>query len=405
MLVITNCLTTPETSSSIATTTETSADSEIVHDKSNEEKTKTSASTETDVAGESSKSKRTVEGSLGYGFNQPNSQNKFRTYPYQQLRHYSTVRTAAEHLDSRQRQYQHQQAVAGQRPQGTAPSSSVGSHSSLQNYPTGKHADTQEHVYFARPSYQQVSAYRGFPAVSGHSSGNGAHVFPSSGSPHASSFVSGPPQNAPVFFTGHSLASQHNPFTAVTSHNVLNPFLAAGNFRGHSLLYQHPGSSAVAFLQNPSGHIGPQILPVIILRVNNDANGNSVFHHGGISPAFLQAGLHGLNLQTLLYPAQHFRAPQQAVYPRFEDTQPEQPPQLLYQEGFTSGEIQKPEYAQPPAATVPQKVSYAHQKKPLIPTVAPDLSHQQQKLGKNAIVSDRDENGYSQYKYVHKDKV
>lgn len=401
MLVISNCLTTPETSSSIPTTTETSADSEVVHDKSDEEKTESTATTEIDNAGEFSKSKRTVEGSLGYGFNQPNSQSKFRTYPYQQLRHYSTVRTAPEHLDSRQHQYQHQQAVAGQRPQGTAPSSSVGSH-----YPTGKHADTHEPVYIARPSYQQVPAYRGFPAAPSHSSGNGAHVFSSSGSPHASSFPSGPPQHAPIFFTGHSLAPQHNPFTAVTSHNVLNPFLAAGNFHGDSLLYQQPGSSPMAFLQNPSGHIGPQILPVIILRVNNDASGNSVFHHhGGISPAFLQAGLHGLNLQTLLYPAQHFRAPQQAVYTRFEATQTEQPAQLLYQEGFSSGEIPKPEYAQPPAATVPQKVSYAHQKKPLISTTAPDPSHQHQKLRKNTVVSDRDENGYSQYKYVHKDKV
>jgi hypothetical protein len=77
----------------------------------------------------------------------------------------------------------------------------------------------------------------------------------------------------------------------------------------------------------------------------------------------------------------------------------------LYQEGFPSAEIPKPEYAQPPAATVPQKDPYAHQKKPLIPTAAPDPSHQQQKLRKNIVVSDRDENGYSQYKYVHRDKV
>jgi hypothetical protein len=181
---------------------------------------------------------------------------------------------------------------------------------------------------------------------------------------------------------------------------VLNPFLAAGNF------YQHPGSGGVAFLHNPSGHIGPQILPVIILRVNNEASGNSIFHHqGGVSPAFLQAGLHGLNLQTLLYPAQHFQVPEQATYARFETTQTEQRPQLLYQEGFPIGEIPKPQYAQPPAATVPQKLSYAHQKKPLLPTTAPDLSHQLQKLGKNIVVSDRDENGYGQNKYGHKDKV
>jgi hypothetical protein len=97
--------------------------------------------------------------------------------------------------------------------------------------------------------------------------------------------------------------------------------------------------------------------------------------------------------------------PQQAAYTRFETTQTEQPPQLLYQEGFPIGEIPKPQYGQPPAATVPQKVSYEHQKKPLLPTTVPDPSHQQQKLRKNIIVSDRDENGYNQNKYGHKDKV
>jgi hypothetical protein len=145
---------------------------------------------------------------------------------------------------------------------------------------------------------------------------------------------------------------------------------------------------------------------VIIIRVNNDASGNSVFHHqGGVSPAFLQAGLHGLNLQTLLYPAQQFQAPQQAAYTRFEAVQTEQPLQLLYQEAFPSDENPKPQYSQPPAATAPQKVSYAYQKKPLIPTPAPDSSHQPEKLRKNVVVSDRDENEYSPYKYGYKDKV
>jgi hypothetical protein len=313
----------PDASSSISTTTETSSDSEVVPDESEEEKTDSSAMIETDVAGESIKSKRTIERNLGYGFNQPNSQNKFRTYPYQQqLRHYSPHQ-------------EQQQAVEGHRPYSTAPSSGVGSH-----YPT------QEPVYFARPSYQQV------PAAPGHSSGNGAHVFP----------PSGPPPHAPIFLT-----AQHGPLTAVTPHSALNPFLAAGNFHGDSLLYQHPGTGALTFLHNPSSHIGPQILPVIILRVNSDAGGNSVFHHqGGISPAFL----HGLNLQTLLYPTQHYQAPQPSSYARFEGT-----PQLLYQER----DIPKP-----------QKVSYEHQKKPFTPTVAPEPPHQQQKLRKNIVLGDRD---------------
>jgi hypothetical protein len=158
----------------------------------------------------------------------------------------------------------------------------------------------------------------------------------------------------------------------------------------------------VALLQNPSGHIAPQILPVIILRVNSDVSANSVFHHqGGISPAFL----HGLSQQTLLYPIQHLQASQQSPYTRFEGTQPEQPPQLLYQEDVQSGDVPKPQYAQPPAAAAPQKVSYALQKKPLTPTVAPDASHYQQKLRKNIVVSERVDNGYGQYKYGYKDKV
>jgi hypothetical protein len=54
---------------------------------------------------------------------------------------------------------------------------------------------------------------------------------------------------------------------------------------------------------------------------------------------------------------------------------------------------------------VPQKVPYAHQKKPLTPTPAPEASHEQQKLRKNFVVGDREEGGPGQHKYGYKDKL
>jgi hypothetical protein len=387
LVVISTCSTTPDPSSSIvthSTTTETSTDSEIIKIKNDQE---TADITDVDTAtldedeSESSKRKRTIERNLGYGYNDIagstrqsdySSQNKIGTYfqqhaqqhtPYQR---YYSAGSAGSRLQ--------QQVDTGHRP-----SSSFSSYS-----------DAQE------------PAYRGQPAVSGSSSGNGAPVFSTSGSPHPAPLFTGSPAQASAFFTGRSLASPHNPFAAVTPHNAPNPFLPAGNFHGGSLLYQHPGSSGVAFLQNPAGYFGPQILPVIILRVTNDVSGNNVFHHqGAVSPSFIQTGFHGLNLQTLLYPAQQFHTPQQAVFPRYYATQTEPPSQPLYQGGYPSGETPKAHYVQPSATTATQisqqKISYVQQN---TPTQSPDST---QKLTKTGVVSET--GPQNEYKYEYKDKV
>lgn len=356
---------------------------------------------------ESSKSKRTVERNFGYGFNditsrlqgQADNQVKFRAYPYQQLRLHSTLRSAQDIAN------QQQQAETAHRPHSsTARLSSVSNH----NYRTGIHADAQDPLYFTRSSYQPVPTYRGSPSVSVPSSINGAPVY-SPGSPHAASLFSGPPPQAPSFFTGHSLASHHH-FPAVTPSNLPNAFFGAGNFHGGPLVHQHAGSSLVALLQNPSGHFGPPILPVIILRVNNDASGSSVLQHqSGGSPNVIHAGLHGLNLQALLYPVQQFQVSQPPVFSHFDTTQSEESPQLLYQERSPSGEISKTQHVKPSAATTPQtahlKMPYVHQKKPLIPSLPTDSP---QKLRKDFVITETDprsNNGYSQYKYGYKDKA
>jgi hypothetical protein len=352
-----------------------------------------------------SKSKRTVERNFGYGFNdiasrlhgQADNQGKFRAYPYQQLRLYSTLRTAQDIAN------QQQQAEIAHRPYSTARLSSVSNH----NYRTGIHADSQEPVYYTKSSYQQVPTYRGSPAVPSPS--NGAPVY-TPGTPHVASLFSGPPQHAPSFFNGHPLASPHHHFPAVTPSNLPNAFFGAGNFHGGPLVHQLAGSSVLALLQNPSGHFGSQILPVIIVRVNNDPSGSNVLQHqGSVSPNIIQAGLHGLNLQTLLYPVQHFQVSQQPVFSHFDTTQTEEPPQLLYQERPPSRENPKAQHIQPSAAATPQtsqqQLSYVHQKKPIIPTPPPDSP---QKLRKNIVITETDpytNSGYSQYKYEYKDKV
>lgn len=398
LLVISSCSTTPKPITSISkqpTTTETSTDSEIINVKNDHE---TADITDGDILMieedemESSKSKRTIERNLGYGFNDisgstrqsdHSNQNKFRTYfpqqhaqPYQQVRYYS-----AGSVGSRQTQ---QQMEAGHRP----PSS------------FSSHVDPQESEYFAKSA-----VYRGPPATSSNSPGNGAPVVSTSRYPHLAHILPGPTPQAPAFFTGHSLASPPNPFAAVTTHNVPNPFLPAANFHGGSLLYQHTGSSGMAFLQNPSGYFGPQILPVIILRVTNDASGNNVLQHqGAVSPSFIHPGFHGLNLQTLLYPVQQFHTPQQTVISRYYATQTEQPSQPLYQDGYPSGETPKVHYVQPSTNTATQisqqKISYVQKNTPLTPTPSPDST---QKLSKSAVVSET--GPQNEYKYGYKDKV
>jgi hypothetical protein len=354
---------------------------------------------------ESSKSKRTVERHFGYGFNdittrlhgQADNQAKFRAYPYQQLRLYSTLRSAQDIAN------QQQQAEIAHRPYSTARLSSVSNH----NYRTGIHTDSQEPVYYTKSSYQQVPTYRGSPALPSPSNGAPVH---SPGAPHAAPLFSGPPQHSPSFFTGHSLASPHHHFPAVTSSNLPNIFFGAGSFHGGPLVHPLAGSSLLALLQNPSGHFGPQILPVIILRVHNDPSGSNVLQHqGGVSPNIIQAGLHGLNLQSLLYPVQQFQVSQQPVFSHFDTTQTEEPHQLLYQERPPSGQIPKAQHIQPPAATTAQtsqqKLPYVHQKKPLVPTPPPDSL---QKPRKSIVIAETDQHnngGYSQYKYEYKDKV
>lgn len=353
---------------------------------------------------ESSKSKRTIERHFGYGFNditsrlqgQADNQGKFRAYPYQQLRPYSTLRTAQDIVN------QQQQAEVAYRPYNTARLSSVSNH----NYRTGIHADSQEPVYYTKPSYQQVPSYRVSPTHPSPS--NEAPVYATVAS-HAAPLFSGPPQHSPSFFTGHSLTSPHRHLPAVTSFNVPNTFFSAGNFHGGSLVNQLAGSSVLALLQSPSGHFGPQILPVIIIRVNNDQSGSNVLQHqGGVSPNIMQAGIHGLNLQTLLYPVQQLQVSQQPVFSHFANTQTEEPPQILYQEGSPSGEFPKSQHIQSSAAVTPQtsqqKIPYVQQKKPLVPMPPPDSPQKHRK----AIVTETDplsNSGYSQYKYGSKDKV
>jgi hypothetical protein len=384
-----------------------STKSEIVNDNNDEEMTDDIATTDEDEGDdteESSKSKRTVERHFGYGFNditsrlqgQAENQGKFRAHPYQQLHPYSTLRTA---------QYvanQQQQAEVAYRPYSTARLASVSNH----NHRTGTYADSQEPVYYTKPSYQQFPTYRDSPAPPSHS--NGAPIYVPV-APNAAPLFSGPPQYSPSFFTGHSLTSPQHRLSAVSPINVPNTFFSAGNFHGGPLVHQLAGSSLLALLQSPSGHFGPQILPVIILRVNNDPSGSNVLQHqGGASPNIMQAGLHGLNLQTLLYPVQQPQVSQQPVFSHFVTTQTEEPPQLLYQEGPPSGEIPKSQHIQPSAAVTPQasqqKIPYGHQKKPLVPMPPPDSP---QKHRKTIVVTETDphnNNGYSQYKYGSKDK-
>lgn len=407
LLSISSCLSNPELDNwTSSTTTEVSTKSENVNDNNYEELTDDIATTDEDEGDdteESSKRKRTVERHFGYGFNditsrlqgQADNQGKFRAYPYQQLRLYSTLRTAQDIAN------QQQQAEVAYRPYSTSRLSSVSNH----NYRTGIHADSQEPAYYTKSSYQQVPSYRGgSPAPPSPS--NGAPVYAPVAS-HVEPVFSGPSQHSPSFFTGHSLTSPHHHLPAVTSINVPNTFFSTGNFHGGPLVNQLAGSSVLALLQSPSSHFGPQLLPVIILRVSNDPSGsNFLQHQSGVSPNIMHSGIHGLNLQTLLYPAQQF---QQPVFSQFATTQTEEPPQLLYQEGSPSGEIPKPQYIQPSAAVTPQapqqKIPYVQQKKPLVPVPPPDSP---QKHRKTVVVTETDphsNSAYSQYKYGSKDKV
>lgn len=385
-----------------------STKSEIVNDNNDGEMPDDIATTDEDEGDDtekSSKSKRTIERHFGYGFNEITSrlqgeadnQGKFRAYPYQQLRLYSTLRTAQD-IANRQ-----QQADVAYRPYSTARLSSV----SNPNYRTGIHADTQEPGYYTKSSYQHVPAYRGSPAPP--SPNNEAPVYTSVAS-HAAPLFSGPPQHSPSFFSGQSVTSTHHHLPSFSPINVPNTFFSAGNVHGGSLLHQLAGSSVLALLQSPSGHFGPQILPVIIIRVNNDPSGSNVLQHqGGVSSNIMQASLHGLNLQTLLHPVQQLQVSQQPIFPHFATTQTEEPPQLLYQEGSPSGEIPKSHHIQASAAITPQAsqqmIPYAHQKKPLVPMPPPDSP---QKHRKNLVVTETEphsNSGYSQYKYGSKDKV
>jgi hypothetical protein len=382
------------------------AKSEIVNDNNDEELPDDIATTDEDEGDDtedSSKRKRTVERHFGYGFNdirsrlqgQADNQGKHRAYPYQQLRLYSTLRKAQDIAN------QQQQAEVAYRPYNMAHLSSASNY----NYRTGIHSDSQEPTYYTKSSYQQVPYYRrGSPAPPSHS--NESPVYAPVAS-HVAPVFSVPSQHSPSFFTGNSLTSPHHHLPAVTSINVPNTYFSNRNFHGSPLVSQLAGSSVLALLQSPSNHFGPQLLPVIILRVNNDPSDNNVLQHqGGFSPNIVQAGIHGLNLQTLLYPAQQF---QQPVFSHFATTQTEEPSQLLYQGGIPSGEIPKLQHIQPSAAVTPQaqqqKIPYAHQKKPLVPMAPNDLS---QKHRKTIVVTETDplsNSAYSQYKYGSKDKV
>jgi hypothetical protein len=160
----------------------------------------------------------------------------------------------------------------------------------------------------------------------------------------------------------------------------------------------------LAFLHNPSGYFGPQIIPVIILRIASDASGNNAFHHqGAVSPSLIQTGIHGLNLHTLLYPVQQFHTPQQAVLLRYYATQTEKPSQPLYQGGYPGGETPNGNYVQPHANTatqISQQKIYVQQNAPIIPTQSPDSA---QKLRKTDTVSETGQQ--NEYKYGYKAKV
>jgi hypothetical protein len=384
-----------------------STKSEIVNDNDGEmsDDIATTDEGERDDTGKSSKSKRTIERHFGYGFNditsqlqgQADNQGKFRAYPYQQPRLYSTLRTAQDFANRQQ------QADVAYRPYSTSRLSSV----SYNNYRTGIHADSQEPGYYTKSSYQHVPTYRGAPAPPSPS--NEAPVY-ASVDPHAAPLFSGPPQHSPPFFSGQSLTSTHHHLPSITPLNAPNSFFSAGNVHDGPLVHQLAGSSVLALLQSPSGHFGPQIIPVLILRVNNVPSGsNFLQHQGGVSPNIMQASLHGLNLQTLLYPVQQLQVSQQPTFSHFATTQTEEPPQLLYQEGSPSGEIPKPQHIQPSAAVTPQAsqqmIPYVHQKKPLVPMPPPDSP---QKHRKTLVVTETDphsNSGYSQYKYGSKDKV
>jgi hypothetical protein len=406
LLSISSCLSDSELDSwTSSTTTEVSTKPEIVNDDNDEDMPDDIATTDEDEGDdmeESSKRKRTVERHFGYGLNaitsrfpgQAVNQGKLRAYPHQQLRLYSTSRTPQDITN------QQQQAEFAHRPYSTAHLSSVSNH----NYRADTHADSQEPIYYTKPSYQQVPTYRLSPAFP--SSSNGAPVY-ATATPHAAPFFSGPPQHSPSYFTGHSLTSPHQ-IPAVTPTNLPNTYYTTGNIHGSPLVHQLAGSSVLALLQSPSGHFGSQIVPVIFLRVNNDPSGsNALQHQGGVSQNIVQPGLHGLNVQTLLYPVQQFQMSQQPVYSHFATTQTEEPPQLLYQERYPSGEIPKAQHFQPPAVAAPQasqqKIPYVHQKKPIVATPPSDSP---QKHRKTIIVSETDPhniNGYSQYKYGSKE--
>jgi hypothetical protein len=397
-----------------------STTSEILEDNNDEEMPDDVATTDEDEGGdteESTKSKRTVERHFGYGFNditsrlqgQADNQGKFRAYPYQRL--YSTLRNAQDIAN------QQQQAAVAYRPYNTARLSSVSNH----NYRSGNQVDSQEPVYYTQSSYQQFPNYRGSPASPSPSNGapgftpvvspspiNGASVF-TPVAPPAVSLFPGPTQNSPSFFTGNSLTSSHHHLPSATPMNVPNNFFSAGNFQGGPFVHQLAGSSVLALLQSPSGHFG-QILPVIILRVNNDPSGVNVLQYqSGVSPNIMQAGLHGLNLQTQLYPGQQLPVSQQSVFSHFATTQTEEPPQLLYQEGSPNGEIPKSQHIQPSPAVTPQasqqNIPYVHQKKPLVPMPMSDLSQKHRKTLVATETDPQNNSGYSQYKYGSKDKV
>lgn len=382
-MVISTCSATSERSSSIsghATTTETSTDSVILNIKNDQETVDVTdgvSVTRDENDGESDKRKRTIDRSLGYGYNDAAgstrqsgylAQSKYGTY-FPQLAQY----TSFQH-DSRP-----QQAEVGHRP-----ASSFGSA-----------AGSPEPGQLAKSP-----AYRGSHVVTS----NAERVLPISRSPQPAPLFTASAAHAPAFFIGHSQASPNNPFPAFTSHNAPNTFLPAENFHGGPLLYQHTGSNGLAFLHNPSGYFGPQIIPVIILRIASDASGNNAFHHqGAVSPSLIQTGIHGLNLHTLLYPVQQFHTPQQAVLLRYYATQTEKPSQPLYQGGYPGGETPNGNYVQPHANTatqISQQKIYVQQNAPIIPTQSPDSA---QKLRKTDTVSETGQQ--NEYKYGYKAKV
>ncbi|PSN35904.1 hypothetical protein C0J52_25876 [Blattella germanica] len=412
LLAISSCLAAsePSTTAPTTTTTETSTATEVIKDKKeDEEETMKTGDEVEEESGETSKNKRTIERTLGYGYNDitgtgrllRQSDGKFRSYfsqapsqqpqAYNQIRYYSTLRNAnPSDYTSRQQQADHRPYNNAASPSSPAPPVAPAA-PTFTRYQSND-IDTGS-VYYTKPNYQQIHQYRGAAA----SNNAGTHL-----ATHNVPLFTGPPAHAPAFYSGQSLS--HSPFATASSHNI-NPYLSAANIHGNPLLYQHPGASGLALLQAP-GHFGPQVIPVIILRVNSDANSNHVFQQGGASQSYLPGGLHGLNLQSLLYPVQ-VPQQQQAVYS--EPPQAPQGVQLLYQE-----EPQATKYAQAPETSsqvVQQKVVYSTvtQKKPFAPTPAPQTTSQ--KLRKNIVVlSDtpvqQNDNSYSQYnKFSYKEKA